>query len=416
MLQTKSTSNITSFDQDDIAAAFAYIETQWPVLTREQRNDDGTLIGLPFPYVVPSVEAQGGFVFDEMYYWDSYFIAQGLLRTGHQELAEGMLENLLFMARKFHIIPNASRFYHTKCSQPPLLTSYIFDVYKTGDKSLNWLRERMAVAEKEYQTVWMGTAHPNNRLVHNGLSRYYEINMLDDLAETESGWDHTTRFYGECLSFIPVDLNSLLYKYERDLAECYRLLEDADTAEVWSSKAQVRASAMTETLWDEEAGFFFDYNYKDDQQSQIWSLANVYALWSGVATIDQAERIAHNIQKFIYDGGLATTLPTGENGARDIAHQWSYPNGWAPLHWLAVNGLQRYGYGDLAHTISRLWLGNNMQYFQRHGVFREAYNVVDTNAEPIAGVYPPQIGFGWTNGVFVDLAKTQLTATELQKV
>lgn len=416
MLELQQKTQTPIFSSARLAQAFAHIELQWPILTREQRSDDGTLIGLPFPYVVPSVEAQNGFVFDEMYYWDSYFIAQGLLATGHLELAEGMLENLLFLARKFHIIPNASRFYHTKCSQPPLLTSFILDIYKKCDKSLTWLEERMHVAEKEYHTVWLGTEHPNNRLVYDGLSRYYEINMLDDLAETESGWDHTTRFYGECLSYIPVDLNSLLYKYERDFAECYRLLEDEDTSDVWAQKAEVRAGKMTDVLWDQSQGFYFDFNYKDKQHSEIWSLANVYALWAGAVTPAQAESIVQNLERFIHAGGLSTTLPENEESARDIAHQWAYPNGWAPLHWLAVNGLKRYGYSELADKICRLWLQNNLNYYEQHGVFREAYNVVDPSDEPIAGVYPPQIGFGWTNAVFVDLAKKYLSPEELKLV
>ena len=81
-----------------------------------------------------------------------------------------------------------------------------------------WLKRAIKLAEAEYHTVWTGKIKPNSRLVHDGLSRYYDINYLHDLAEAESGWDYTPRFNHKALNYLPVDLNSLLYKYERDFA------------------------------------------------------------------------------------------------------------------------------------------------------------------------------------------------------
>ena len=176
-----------------------------------------------------------------MYYWDSFFIAQGLLATGHDDLAAGILENLLYLARKLHIIPNGSRTYHTSRSQAPFLTSYIFDIYDKQEKDLNWLTERLQVAEREYHNVWTCREHPNWRNVFDGLSRYYDINMIDHLAEAESGWDMNTRFQGKALSYIPIDLNALLYKYETDFARGAELRGDDDTADLWREHAKKRA-------------------------------------------------------------------------------------------------------------------------------------------------------------------------------
>ncbi len=404
------------FNADEIAGAFAHIELTWPALTKSQEFDDGTLIGLPFPYIVPSAEPQNGFVFEEMYYWDSYFTAQGLLQSGRHELAEGMLENLLFLYKRFHIIPNASRFYFTSRSQPPLLTSYIMDIYEHCQKDTNWLRERMEIAEREYNNVWLRDIQPSRRNIYKGLSRYYDINVLDDLAECESGWDMTTRFYGNCLSYVPIDLNSLLHKYELDFAKTYDILGDSDTAEIWRGKGALRAQTMNAEMWDDRKGFYFDLDYVAGAHSDIWSLASLYPLWAGVATQEQAERVVANLDNFMYEGGLSTTTSNENEIARMIAHQWAYPNGWAPLQWIVTEALSNYGYHEKAEQIARRWINTNLQYFKEYGVFREAYNVTDIHADPAHGVYPPQVGFGWTNAVFTDLAKKYLSDEELLKV
>ncbi len=400
------------FKPKDIALACAHIEEMWNGLLKSTSEDSGTLIGLPHPYIVPSVNRKQNFVFEEMYYWDSYFIARGLLQTGKNELAEGMLENLTYLYKRFHIIPNGSRFYFTGRSQPPILTSYIFDIYDSSEKSLEWLQEKITTAEREYRTVWTADEQPNIRGVYKGLSRYYDINCLDDLAEAESGWDMTTRFGGECLSHIPIDLNCLLYKYEADFARAYELFGDADTAEVWRDKANTRATTLTLELWDSKKGFFFDLNYERGEHSEVWSLAGFYALWTGVASDIQAEKIVYNLHRFIKAGGLVTTDSKLENDSRDITKQWAYPNGWAPLHWIVIQGLEKYGYHDEAKMIARKWLKTNLDYHKFFGVFREAYNVVEPLEDPAEGVYPPQTGFGWTNGVFLDLAYSYLSDEE----
>ena len=404
----KQSAETNVFSKANIDSSLEYIERQWRELRRFEPEDKGTLIGLPYPYIVPSSRASSGFTFDEMYYWDSYIIAQGLLRGKHKKLATGMLENLMYMGRKFDIIPNGSRLYYTSRSQPPILTSYILDIYKYKN-DLVWLQQSMATAEYEYNTVWMADKQPNWRNVFHGLSRYYDINVIDGLAEAEAGWDTTIRFSDHCLSYIPIDLNSLLYKYEKDFAHAANLFGDTAKAENWERKAEERAASVNNFLWNEEKGFYFDYNFHTSEQGSVWSLAGYYPLWSGMASSEQAARMVDNLDKFMHAGGLSTT-PSGPRklDTNGKAHQWAYPNGWAPLHWLIIRGLERYGYNEQAAEIAQLWLATNLHYFLEHGVFREAYNVVDMEKTPEAGLYPPQLGFGWTNGVFVDLAADYL--------
>lgn len=404
MPKTNSKYQRIQLNPESIKKALDYVDQKWDNLERYEPDDKGTLIGLPYPYVVPSARTGSGFTFDEMYYWDSFFIAQALLKTGQEELASGMLENLMYMAKRFDIIPNGNRYYFTGRSQPPLLTSYILDVFeKTED--LSWLQESMTIAEYEYTKVWTASEQPNWRNVFHGLSRYYDINLIDGLAEAESGWDMTTRFGDHCLSYIPIDLNSLLYKYEKDFAYAAELLGDDASAVSWRTKAEERAETIHKYLWNEDREFYFDYNYSTGKHSEVWSLAAYYPLWAGLATQEQADQLVHHLEKFMQIGGLSTTVHnTKSNETEKFHHQWAYPNGWAPLHWIVVKGLERYGYSELAESIAKKWLQTNTAYFEKHGIFREAYNVMKPGEAPEAGLYPPQIGFGWSNAVFADFA------------
>lgn len=400
--QTVTTSK--NIDIADVDLALKYIYAKWDDLVRFVPEDKDTLIGLPYPYVIPSTENGSGFAFEEMYYWDSYFTAQGLIASGREELAEGMLEDLIYMAEKLGSIPNGNRYYLTGRSHPPFLTSYILDIYKIN-KDDKWLKKTAKVAENEYEEVWMSDLHPNWRNVFHGLSRYYDVNVINELAECESGWDMTTRFNDRCLDYIPIDLNCLLYKYEMDFAEIAEILNDKALAEIWRMKAKNRAAKVSYYLWDEEKGFFFDYDYKNDKLSDVWSLASYYALWSGLASKEQAERLVDNLDKFIYEGGLSATSDYSQNQNISGRHQWAYPNGWAPLHWIVIKGLEKYGYNVMAEYISLKWINTNTQYFTDNGIFREAYNVIFPQEKPEEGLYPPQEGYGWTNAVYVDLVK-----------
>ncbi len=384
--------------------ALAYIDAYWGQLGREHNQDNGTLVGLPYPYIVPSSNPDINFHFEEQYYWDSYFTALGLNDKKHQSLVEGMLENLLYLFKRFGLVPNASRMYFTGRSQPPLLTSFIFHVYDTYGKDSTWLEERISVAMREYEEVWMINSHPRWHRVYEGLSRYYDVNVLHDLAEAESGWDMTPRFERKCLDFLPVDLNALLYKYETDFARAAMILGRANEVDLWEKQAASRKAAMDKLMWAKLRGFYFDYNYERKVLGDIWSLAAYYTMWAGMASHEQAKRLVDNLVKFEKSGGLTTTTrPLIDTNALfgSLKAQWAYPNGWAPLHYIVVEGLRRYGYHDEARRIASKWTKNNLAWFDAHGVFLEKYNVVNTKKKPVEGLYPSQTGFGWTNAVLV---------------
>ncbi|HEY5805941.1 MAG TPA: trehalase family glycosidase [Candidatus Saccharimonadales bacterium] len=386
----------------DVKAARKYIAEYWPKLQRHHPKDNGSVLGLPKPYLVSAYEEGHEFDFNELYYWDSYFMVQGMLDEEHKELVMGILEDLIYLFKRFHTIPNASRTYLTGRSQPPFLTSFILDVYRAYNPGLKWLKENIAVAKQEYATVWMGAAKPNARLVHKGLSRYYDINHTHDLAEAESGWDYTPRFNRRCLTYLPVDLNSLLYKYESDFAEVAKMLGDDDEAQKWEEAAKTRKKIMNNLMWDQIRGLYCDYNYFKEKRGSVASLATFYPLWAGMVDHKRAKTLVKALRRFEQKGGLATTdsIPLGKYVPGSMPTQWAYPNGWAPLHFLVVLGLERYGYHEDARRIALKWLKTNLDWFAKNGVFLEKYNVVSPDKPPLKGVYPSQTGFGWTNAVF----------------
>ena len=391
----------------DVEVARKYISVYWSKLERTHVKDDESLLGLPNPYLVPASEEGHEFDFNEMYYWDSYFMVQGLYDEGHKELVIGILENMESLFKRFKVIPNASRTYLMGRSQPPFLSSFIFEIYDTYGMDRDWLREHIEVAKKEYETVWMGTSKPNWRQVHKGLSRNYDINMLHDLAEAESGWDMTPRFNRKALNHLPVDLNSLLYKYETDFARAAKILDHKDEVAKWEKAAKQRSATMSKLMWDNSRGLFYDYNYVREKRATVSSLAAYYPMWAGMVDGRQAQALVKALRRFEQKGGLSTTdaLPLGQYVPGSLPTQWAYPNGWAPLQYLVILGLERYGYKQDARRIAMKWLRTNLDWFNTHGVFLEKYNTVNPEKPPMKGVYPSQTGFGWTNAVFERLCQ-----------
>lgn len=394
--------DVSSLSADDVQAARHYIKDYWTKLERFNPEGDDSLVGLPKPYLVPAYEQSHSFDFNELYYWDSYFIVQGMLDEDHKKLVLGILEDLISLFKRYHVVPNASRTYLTGHSQPPLLTSFIWDVYEAYKLDKPWLKRKIEVAKEEYRIVWMGTKKPNERLVYQGLSRYYDINHIDDLAEAESGWDMNPRFSRRALNYLPIDLNSLLYKYEADFAKSAEILGDKQEAKSWREAMSRRSNTVNKLMWDKNRDLYYDYNFVKQKRSHTGSLASFYPLWSGMVDEAHAKKLANGLSRFEYKGGLsATDVPTlSRFMPYSIAMQWAYPNGWAPLHFIAVKGLQRYGYHDDARRIAMKWLKTNLDWFSNHHVFLEKYNVVQPKKPPAKGLYPSQTGFGWTNAVF----------------
>jgi alpha,alpha-trehalase len=411
-----------------------HIEDLWGILKRTPatQNTAGTLIPLPYPYIVP------GGRFREIFYWDSYFTMLGLQVARHVDLIENMVNNLAHLASLVGHIPNGNRTYFLSRSQPPFF-SLMAELLAEEKGNNIWLQYAGAL-ETEY-AFWMDGAATVNanqpcyrRVVRlpdgSILNRYWddrdtvrpeawyeetrlakrsgrpEPEVYRNLrAACESGWDYSSRWLAngqhwetiETINIIPVDLNCLLLHLEETLLKVYTLQNNTAKMEVMQRAIHQRFAAIQQYCWNEQQGFYFDYHHQRQQQTGKYSLAAVYPLFFKIATAEQAQRVASLLrEKFLCEGGLITSLT-------DSGQQWDAPNGWAPLHWLAWAGLQHYGLTELATPVKDRWLKTCESVYADTGKMMEKYNVVNLKTTAGGGKYPNQDGFGWTNGVYIKL-------------
>lgn len=411
-----------------------HINELWPALRRDPNNkkERSSRITLPHPYIVP------GGRFNEIYYWDSYFTMLGLRVSGRTDMIEHMVNNFKHLIETFGHIPNGNRTYFLSRSQPPfysLMVKLLIDI-----KGKEIIRHYLPTLVAEYNFWMNGTNEIKqdnaaiNRVVkiHKSflLNRYYDqkdtpreemyqddwgmINYQDQKssalfrelrAACESGWDFSSRWLSnsqdlhtiETTDILPIDLNCLLWHLEQLLSECYNHIGKDEIALNYGILAVNRKKTIGSIFWDEESSFFSDYSISKEKTTGRKSLAASFPLFFGLATQEQANQVAELIKtEFLKDGGVLTTpINSGQ--------QWDAPNGWAPLQYMTIKGLLRYGHKALAQEIASRWIRLNKDVYERTGKMLEKYNVVDTTLEGGGGEYPVQDGFGWTNGVYLAL-------------
>jgi len=413
------------------------------------------------PFVVP------GGRFNEMYGWDSYFILLGLLKDGKTDLARAIVDNFVYEIRHYGAVLNANRTYYLTRSQPPFLTSMAIACYgrfprTTGNRE--WLADVIDAAIGEYHRVWMNL----DRRTDTGLSRYFDTGkgmpleaepghfdtylaplalkrgmMLEqfrelyrthriadgeldwffahDRAMRESGHDSTYRLIGCCANLVTVDLNSLLYKMESDIASVLATefggslrLGDGSTAtaESWKGRAAHRKELIDKYLWDAELGMFFDYDFVHGEQMRYISATMFYPLWAGAASKEQARRLLQGgLPLLEAPGGIAASAVVSRGPLNDIrpACQWDYPYGWAPHQMLLWQGLVDYGYDNIARRLAYRWLYTiTRNSVDNEGVIPEKFDV-EKRTGIVAAEYgnvgasrsrSTPYGFAWTNASY----------------
>lgn len=231
-------------------------------------------------------------------------------------------------------------------------------------------------------------------------------------AAAESGWDFSSRWLSESASgtgvglslastcttrLLPVDLNAFMHKLESTIARLCRQSRDGAGAHAFEEAATQRQRAMNELMWNAAQGAYFDWDWCAGQQRRCLTAATVVPLFTATASSDQATAVGDVVRRrLLAPGGFATTeTATGQ--------QWDRPNGWAPLQWMAVRGLENYGIDTLAQEIRRRWLETVSAVYQRERKLVEKYALRSVTGDLAmgggGGEYPLQDGFGWTNGV-----------------
>jgi alpha,alpha-trehalase len=340
-----------------------------------------------------------------------------------------MLANFVSMIERYGHIPNGTRTYYLSRSQPPFL-ALMMDLSTTHDPATD--RQRLAALKAEH-AYWVAGASclasdgacqhvvkmPDGSL----LNRYWDArdtprdeSYAEDVATTaaaaprpvnrdlragaESGWDYSSRWLkdGKTLAtihatdIVPVDLNSLMWNLEKSIARRCTAAGDTACGADFDKQADARKAAMARYLWSAKDQRFADWDRSTGKPTTAISAALLYPLFVGLATPAQADATARLTQaQLLAPGGLrTTTVHTGQ--------QWDEPNGWAPLLWIGVQGLDRYGKTPLADDLAGRWIRTVSTFYACTGRMVEKYDV-DSGKAGGGGEYPVQDGFGWTNGV-----------------
>lgn len=412
------------------------------------------------PFVVP------GGRFNEMYGWDSYFEGVGLLLDERHDLAKAMVDNFCYQVKYYGKILNANRSYYLTRTQPPFLSSFIREVYEANpDRDKDWLAESLAICIQEYNIVWM---QGKRYTPQTGLNRYYadgigippeteaghfkeiiqqhakksglnealfeagykngtikdtalDLYFVHDRTVRESGHDTSWRLDNTAADLNCVDVNALLYKYEKDFEYLIgKYFKDGITgtdgkrytAEFWQNQAENRKRLMIKYLWNQERGSFFDYNIKTQKQSDFVSATNFFPLWAGICNPKQAERMVNTAMRDLKaEGGFlgSDKASLDKYATNNVQRQWDYPNGWAPHQMLLWKGLINYGYKNQAREMVYRWLymitRNAVDY---NGTIPEKYDVISGSHKVYAEygnvgtdfAYITRSGFGWMNASY----------------
>lgn len=406
-----------------------HIESLWTVLTRHPKEHPArsSLLPLPHDYVVP------GGRFSELYYWDSYFTMLGFHGETRPHLMRSMADNFAYLIDTYGHIPNGNRTYYLSRSQPPVF-SLMVELFE--DKGLCNAVDYLPQLRKEY-SFWVdgadelrpGEAHRRCVCMPDGelMNRYWddrdtprEESYREDVltarrsdrpvhdvyrelrAGAESGWDFSSRWQADpkdlssirTTAIIPIDLNSLMFKLEQQIALLSEAKGEDVAADDFLNRARARCAAMSKYCWNEGEGAFFDYDWQLEKQRENLTAATTVPLFVKCASEAQAEKVAQTVRaRLLAPGGISSTEVSGSG------QQWDRPNGWAPLQWMSICGLSHYGYHDLAKEIRDNWLDIVAELYIKEGKLVEKYILRPTTEHARGGEYPLQDGFGWTNGV-----------------
>ncbi|XP_076968853.1 trehalase isoform X2 [Tamandua tetradactyla] len=398
------------------------LHTLWKKLGKKMKPEvlshpnQFSLIYSEYPFIVP------GGRFLEFYYWDSYWVMEGLLLSEMPETVKGMLLNFLRLVETYGHVPNGGRVYYLQRSQPPLLT-LMMARYVTHTNDTAFLREHIGTLALELD-FW---AEKRNISISSGgssyaLNRYHvpyggprpesyskDAELADTLPEgarealwaelkagAESGWDFSSRWLvggtnPNSLSsirtskLVPVDLNAFLCQAEELMSHFYSILGNDSQATKYRNLRAQRLAALNTVLWDEEKGAWFDYDLENGKKNQEFYPSNLAPLWAGCfsdpAVADKALKYLEDNRILAFQHGIPTSLlKTGQ--------QWDFPNAWAPLQDLVIRGLDKSHSPrtqEVAFQLAQNWIRTNFDVYSRKSAMYE------------------KEGFGWTNGVVLML-------------
>ncbi|EEB20464.1 Trehalase precursor, putative [Pediculus humanus corporis] len=421
----------------------------WTNLTRKMivdvknNPDQYSIVYVPNGLVIP------GGRFTEFYYWDTYWIVRGLLLSEMYETVRGILLNFLSMVSQYGFVPNGGRVYYLERSQPPLLTPMVLSYYEATN-DIDFLQSHICLLEKEFN-FWV-----KNRTVevYKGgkkykLARYFapssgprpesysedynsaaflptqlekEDLYMDLKSAAESGWDFSSRWFitnktnqGNISSIhtryiIPVDLNAFIYWNAKILSQFYEILQNYEKSVQYSEIAEYWLEAVTAVLWHSDLGIWLDYDIRNNIRRDYFYPSNLAPLWTECYDKKSVNKVARSVIQYLDDSNIMVNFLGGLPASLEMTgQQWDRPNAWPPLQIIAIQGLNRMNVpeaSDIAKELAKNWVYSNFKGFHDSNEMFEKYDAENPGRYGSGGEYIVQAGFGWTNGVIMELLNT----------
>uniref|UniRef100_A0AB38ZEW6 Trehalase n=1 Tax=Oncocephalus sp. TaxID=2944721 RepID=A0AB38ZEW6_9HEMI len=417
----------------------------WKKLGRKMKPDVAnnshlySIIPVENPVIVP------GGRFREFYYWDSYWIVRGLLLSEMFDTVKGMLTNFVSIVSRYGFIPNGGRVYYLMRSQPPLLIPMV-DSYLEFTHDFEFLEKNIKLLEKEF-LFWM-----RNRTVDiTKNDKVYKLCRYQDSSSgprpesyredvltaqyvreqdkdgfysqlktaAESGWDFSTRWFIsdsgnnhgnltniQVKSIVPVDLNAIIYWNANLLSKFYKLLNKTKEAESYAKISNEWMEAVNEVLWHPVAGAWLDYDLINNKKRDYFYPSNLAPLWTNCYPKDKRQYYVESTLKYLEKSQVLVNLGGIPSSLEHSGEQWDYPNAWPPLQHIVIMGLANTNNSaaeQLAFELAERWVhSNHKAYEETHAMF-EKYDATVVGGHGGGGEYEVQLGFGWSNGVIMDL-------------
>jgi len=383
--------------------------------SRESEENEGTLLYLPFPYVSAG-GSEGSF--PEMYCWDVYFTNLALAAHSRYDIIKYHILNHLFMIERYGMVLNGNRNYYLGRSQTPIHHLSV-KLYFEHTQDRDMVARAYPVLKKEYTEYWMARHHttPTGLATNRDLSdpacpeEHYRLEQHGDrlrpeLAAEAESLDFTAIYNGDIRKCNPLMTNCALTLYAKTLSWMAGEIGWQQEAESWQQEAERRAEKIRELCWNEEKGFFFEYQFEEEKQLPFWSLSGYWAMWAGVATKEQATKMVKNLARFEQHYGLPQTDRAYPSPHPEFnALQWDYPNSWPPSQIVVVNALEAYGYNDEALRLAHKYVSLQVNVYQETGRLWERYNAVDGNIDLPRERYSVVPMHGWSSASAVYLGR-----------
>ncbi len=305
-----------------------------------------------------------------LWLWDSAFHSVGMKYIS-KELAEELLIAVFDGQDTDGFIPHMSAPYdRSEISQSPVLAWAVLELYKEyKDPSL---------AEKLFEKLegYLLWDLKNRDINGNGLLEWVVNLESIDCRCDESGMDNTPRFDNEAEADC-IDFSAHIANEMRCMVELAKILGKEDAAKFWQEKFNATRDAINSYLWDDEDKFYYDRRLSDGTFIKVKSVASFLPLFAGVCDEEKAKYLVEHLEnpnEFKTAFMIATVSADHETYKTMDMFRGTV---WLNFNYLIAQGLDEYGYTELADEIREKTIEMIKKWYLSDGVIYEFYDSRD---------------------------------------